>query len=268
MKGKRLSNAEIVVILLIVTISLAFLTGQAVEVRHGSRRYACVENLKQLALALNLYSNENQYLYPPIEDAQNNFIFDANLMYPEYLSDTMLPVCPVDPRRDPDTNFRLTEDHSVDGTLKGEVHPDCFTGDSYIYLGWMVMTDKESEAFFEAYDKFSADEYDADITVPKGWGTLEGDTIHRLSAGVDRFLIHDINAAMAEREVGASIVPIMWDRPYANSEKFSHQPTGSNVLYLDGHVEYFRFESGYSPINEIMARLLEERPREPIPHCE
>ena len=268
MEKKTLPLFGIVVIVLIVGVLAAILIPIVSELRQGSRRYACVENLKQLALALNLYSNENQYLYPPIDDAQNNFIFDANLLYPEYLSDTILPVCPADLQRNPETSFRLTEDHSVDGTLKGEVHPDCFTGDSYIYLGWMVMTDKETEAFFEAYDKLSPDDYDADITVPEGWGNGGGDTIHRLYAGVDRWLITDPDVTFTMQPEGVSIVAIMWDRPYMDAAKFSHRPIGGNVLYLDGHVEYHRFVSDFPPINKTMARLLDKRPREPIPDCE
>ena len=97
MSIKRLSYVEIVVILLIVTVLVAVLIPMVGELRQGSRRYACVENLKQLALAMELYAKENKDRFPPIDDTKNNFIFDANVMYPEYLTDPTVAMCPADP---------------------------------------------------------------------------------------------------------------------------------------------------------------------------
>jgi prepilin-type processing-associated H-X9-DG protein len=258
----------------IVAMSYVFIVS-----RDSMRRTSCAGNLKQIGLALYLYVQENRYSstpdgerrrnkidYPPIDDTTNNFIFDANFLFPEYLTDHMIAVCPADRRRNPKTNFRLISDHSTDGTTKGEVHADCFTDDSYIYLGWMIMSDKEAEAFFEAYDNLSVDDYHEDITVPEGWGTLRGDTIHRLSAGVDGFLItEDIHP----REVLSAQVPIVWERPHTEASQFSHQPIGGNVLYLDGHVDYEGMGEGFPPMmSEAFAKMLDERPREPIPYCE
>jgi prepilin-type processing-associated H-X9-DG protein len=267
MSRKRLSLFEIVVIVVIVGVTVALLLPQFARRRKVMRRLACADNLKQLALALALYADENKDRFPPIDDTKNNFMFDANLLYPEYLNDHMIAMCPADPRWDPGTNFRLTSNHSVDGTPKGKVHGDCFADDSYIYLGWMVMSDKQVQALFEAYDKLSPEDNNANITVPEGWGNAWRDTIYRLDAGIDRFLITDINI-IGSHEVGSSLVPIMWDRSYMDTGKFSHEPVGGNVLYLDGHAEYWFFGKEFPPINETMARLLEERPREPIPHCE
>jgi prepilin-type processing-associated H-X9-DG protein len=236
------------------------------------RREACVNNLKQIGLVLNLYAYENKDRFPPIDDTKNNFIFDANLLYPEYLTDPTIAMCPGDPRRNPDINFRLTADHPVDGTPEGQVHPDCFTGDSYIYLGWMTISDwseigdRDGETFFEAYDALSREDYDADISVPEGLGNAEGDTLHRLSAGVDRFLYFDINMLMNPGP-SSSMIPLVWDRPFSDATKFNHRPSGGNVLYMDGHVEFWEFGDDF-PMTETMARLLEERARKPISHCE
>jgi prepilin-type processing-associated H-X9-DG protein len=283
---KGLSLTEVIVIVLIVGVLAAILLPALARRRETKNRIACAGNLKQLGMALYLYSQENigyapvddwgvrhvvDLNYPPVDHTKNNFMFDADFLFPEYLNDPIVAMCPGDSRMDPDTTFRLTSDHPIDGTPKGQVHPDCFTDSSYIYLGWMVMADKEIEAFFEAYDKLPVEDYDAKINVPKGRGTLEGDTIHRLSFGVERFLFTDINSIGSD-EVGSAMVPIIWDRPYTDTARSSHRPVGGNVLYLDGHVSYCRYEGigfwGYNPLSKTMARLLEERPREPIPHCE
>jgi prepilin-type processing-associated H-X9-DG protein len=277
MRVKRLSHVEIVVILLIAGVLLAILIPMIRELRQGSRRYACVENLKQLAVALGLYASENKDRYPPIDDTKNNFIFNANLLYPEYLSDHMVAVCPADSRVDPEAVFRLISDHPNDGTPKGNIHSDCFTDDNYIYLGWLVVVDqfdnrmlmsgKGVEAFFDAYDKLSPDDHDSNVNVPEGRGFLDGDGIYRLSCSFDIFLIGDINTTLPSMESGGGIVPFMWDRPYVDPSKFSHQPTGGNVLYMDGHVDFIKFGKVF-PMTETMASLLDERARKPISHCE
>jgi prepilin-type processing-associated H-X9-DG protein len=269
MGKKGLTLGELLALILIIGILVAILLPVFDWQREKRHRYACAGNLKQLGIVINLYAKENKDRFPPIDDTKNNFIFDANFLFPEYLTDHMIAVCPADRRRNPKTNFRLISDHSTDGTTKGEVHPDCFTGDSYIYLGWMVMGDTETEAFFKAYDDLSPQDYDTDITVPEGWGNGGGDTIHRLYAGVDRWLITDPDTIFTVQPEGGSMVPVVWERPYIDAEQFSHQPDGGYVLYLDGHVDYETMNHRYSLVmSDAFANLLRERPHEPIPHCE
>ena len=265
MSKKSLSYAEIVVVVLIVGILAAILLPALAKSRETRQRRACMNNLKQLGLALKMYADENKRRLPPVDDTKNNFTFDANLLYPEYLSDAMFAMCPGDSRWDPDTNFRLISDHAADGASKGEVHPDCLTDDSYIYLGWLVMSDKETESFFAAYDNLSPDDYDANIVVSEGWGNIEGDTIHRLGGQAEWLLIGDITWA-GSTVSGSPTIPIMWDRQHTDVTKFSHR-VGGYVLYMDGHVKYHRFDDRF-PMTETMARLLHERPRERIPDCD
>ncbi len=77
-------------------------------------------------------------------------------------------------------------------------------------------------------------------------------TYHRLREGVERFFITDINNP-ASGSVGQSTLPVMWDH-WADTSgwvaggantaaSFNHIPSGSNVLYMDGHVEFLRFQS-------------------------
>jgi prepilin-type processing-associated H-X9-DG protein len=265
---KGFTLGELLALILIIGILVAILLPVFDWRREKKHRYACAGNLKQLGIALNMYVKENEDRFPPIDDTKNNFLFDANLLYPEYLTDPTLAMCPGDSRMHPDTTFRLTSDHAVDGTPKGKVHPDCFTGDSYMYLGWMVMDDTETEAFFKAYDDLSPQDYDTDITLPEGSGTLRGDTIHRLHVGVDRFLIVDINVHVQGAEPAATVIALLWDKPHTEPEDSSHRPVGGNVLYLDGHVDYYSLDRDISPMTETMARLLDERPREPISYCD
>jgi prepilin-type processing-associated H-X9-DG protein len=227
--------------------------------RDYARRPTCVNNLKQLGLVLGLYATEKGEQYPPIDDVKNNFIFEADAVYPEYLTDTSILACPGDPETNPKENFRLCDKkHHFDGNV-GTVHPDCITDMSYCYLGWLVTTDEEAEAFFRAYDNLAPEDYDRDIIVPERKGNGGGNVIHRIREGAERF--------MRDPSITAHEIPIMWDKPSANPANLSHLPAGGNVLYLDGHVEFIAYP-GKFPMTEMMARLLDERPRDPIPDCE
>jgi prepilin-type processing-associated H-X9-DG protein len=79
-----------------------------------------------------------------------------------------------------------------------------------------------------------------------------------LREGVERFLITDINNPAATAQAQSSI-PVMldvWGEAAVNPEvpaalreggvpKFNHVPGGSNVLYMDGHVEWVGYKSKF-----------------------
>jgi len=68
--------------------------------------------------------------------------------------------------------------------------------------------------------------------------------------GIERFLITDINNPAASAHA-QSTIPVMLDQWSANVEliggvdRFNHVPGGSNVLYMDGHVQFMRYKSGF-----------------------
>jgi prepilin-type N-terminal cleavage/methylation domain-containing protein/prepilin-type processing-associated H-X9-DG protein len=81
-------------------------------------------------------------------------------------------------------------------------------------------------------------------------------TYPRLKEGIERFFITDINNPAAGARA-QSTLPVMWDAwgpsvtpswAEGNSTavmNFNHIPGGSNVLYLDGHVEFVRYGDKY-----------------------
>ena len=44
----------------------------------------------------------------------------------------------------------------------------------------------------------------------------------------------------------------MWDQLSGLAKDFNHAPGGSNVLFLDGHVEFIKYP-GKAPINRSVA---------------
>ena len=270
MNRKGFTLLEIIVVIVILLTLAAILLPALAKPKYGARTRSCINNLKQMGLVFNMYAHENGGMFPPLDDSKNNFTFDATILYPEYLSDAAIVACPSDPDYNPNTNFRLTSDHPVDNTPKGSVHPDCVTDMSYGYLGWLIRTDEEATAFFEAYDEMSPEDYGKDIIVPEGKGNSKGATLNRLSADVDKFLITDTNTIFTGNETGASVVPIMWDQISTDITQFSHVPAGQNVLYLDGHVDFHRYDLTNTefPTSPLTTAQFGGRAREPIPYCE
>ena len=76
-----------------------------------------------------------------------------------------------------------------------------------------------------------------------------------LREGIERFFITDINNPAASAQA-QSTIPAMLDvwtagsAVYGGIERFNHLPGGSNVLYMDGHVEFVKYNSGFPVKNQ------------------
>jgi len=100
-----------------------------------------------------------------------------------------------------------------------------------------------------------------DATVPAGFGNGGGPgststKVYRFREGIERFMITDINnpgaSAMAQ-----STLFLMADGVSTSLQEFNHIPGGSNLLFMDGHVEFQRYEKdGPGPINGPVASFV------------
>ena len=68
----------------------------------------------------------------------------------------------------------------------------------------------------------------------------------------ERFFITDINNPAAGA-TAQSELPIMWDAVSILVENFNRVPGGSNVLYMDGHVEFIKYPSEEFPVSRMAA---------------
>ena len=204
---------------------------------------------------------------------------DARTIYPEYLADPSILACPSDATmRD---EFWLNED-----TGDVDVHVPCSEPDdglaevdtSYWYFGFVFdqadandplykeapeykrIVPAQMQAWFEVVVEEAVavleDRADDDVAVDDKRGNAGGDIIYRIRNGIERFLVTDVNNPGASARA-ASNIWVKADNLSTDAASYNHTPGGSNVLYMDGHVEFQRYDpKGDAPVNWVVAAFM------------
>lgn len=235
MRRRGFTLVELLVVMGIIAILAAILLPALQRAREAAQRTNCLNNIKQIGSALQMYRNEHDMMLPPNDNMAGGSLTApyeslANL-YPDYLAEGKVFFCPSDGNDTPDRQYIEDKFYKMGepqrGIRGGLGHVDDV---SYVYIGtesYNLQMKKNPAAL-----RILGDNEEEGVEAPT-------DVQHRVQYA-DDFDAMNSPPSPLDPSLCPMSPPAQGLYRYIGGleEMDNHATDGVNVLYMDFHAEF------------------------------